>query len=248
MNSCSGSDDDGDGGGNGGGNTDAPWDKNRTAKVLVISNLAEGNLFTGTDYSAVANAVKSAGQTVTLLDRTNVSFTANTMSNPGVNVASLSAFVPVFVPIDKGSTSYTGSTVLFDHTIASLEQRKVSENCWLMRKEVNFTSSLKMNFTTVSFNSEAQLDAGVTAIKASLGTSSLVVGVVKRSLASSFQSKVTSSFANGGYMMEMVKNADTGSAYCIYVIGSSKWKFRELTEAGVSGSIKSFLLQVEYLK
>lgn len=243
--SCSGSDDDGNGNG---GETETPWDKSRTAKCLLVSNLSEGNLISGTNYTAVANFVKTTNHHVAILDKANVSYSGTTITNPGINVAALSGYMPVFVPIDKTSNGYTGNIVLFDHTIPSLEQRVVTENCWLMRKDINFTSALRMNFSTVSFNAEEQLDAGVSVIKNSLNTSALVIGTIKRNLASAFQTKVSSSFANGGYIMEIVENADANSAYCIYIIGSSKWKFRELTESNVSGNIKGFLLQVEHLK
>jgi len=242
--SCSGSDDDG----TGGSGQETPWDKSRTAKVLIISNLSEGNLFSGTDYTAVANSIKNIGHAVALLDRSNVSFTSTTMTNPGVNVASLSQHIPVFVPINEGSNSYIGSTVLFDHTLSTLEQRKATDYCWLMRQEMNFTSTLSMNFATISFNDQSQLDAGVSVIKSSVNNSTLVVGVIKRSLSSAFESKISESFGKENYMLELVKNSDTNSAYCIYALASSKWKFRELTETTVSGNIKSFLIQVEYLK
>ncbi|MBB4036796.1 hypothetical protein GGR21_002709 [Dysgonomonas hofstadii] len=245
--SCSGSDDDDTGNGNGNGQ-EKPWDKSRTAKVLVISTLSEGNLFSGTDYTTVVNTVKNTEHAVVLLDRSNVSFTGAIMANPGVNVASLSKHIPVFVPVDKGNNTYTGNTVLFDQPIQSLEQRKVTDYCWLMKQDVNFTSSLVMNFSTVSFNAESQLDAGVSLIKSSVGNSTLIIGVVKRNLSSAFESKISESFGKGNYTLELMKNSDANSVYSIYVLGSPKWKFRELTEATVSGNIKSFLVQVEYLK
>lgn len=243
--SCSGDDDNGTGGGT---EPETPWDKNRTAKVLVVSNLSEGNLFSGTDYTAVVNGLKSTEHHISLLDRSNVSFTQTSMINPGVNVAYQSGKVPLFVPINKSTSVYTGSTVLFDKPITSLDQVISSDYCWLMKQEVNFTTSLKMNFVTTSFNSESQLEAGATALTGALNVQTLAVGVVKRSLAASFESKLSSVLTTGNYTLELMKNADTGSAYCIYVLASKKWKFRELTETTLTGNIKSFLIQVEYLK
>lgn len=242
--SCSG-DDNGTGGGT---EPETPWDKNRTAKVLVVSNLSEGNLFSGTDYTAVVNGLKSAEHHVALLDRSNVSFTQTSMTNPGVNVAYQSGKVPLFVPVSKTSSAYTGSTVLFDKPITSLDQVIASDYCWLMKQEVSFTTSLKMNFVTISFNAESQLETGAVALTNALNVQALAVGVVKRSLAASLESKLSSVLTTGNYTLELMKNADTGSAYCIYVLASKKWKFRELTETTLTGNIKSFLIQVEYLK
>ncbi|MFV0538322.1 MAG: hypothetical protein ACK5M3_13280 [Dysgonomonas sp.] len=243
--SCSGDDD------NGSGNTpdpEAPWDKNRTAKVLVVSNLSEGNLFSGTDYTSVVNGLKSTEHHISLLDKSNVNFTETSMTNPGINVAYQSGKIPLFVPISKSTSVYTGSTVLFDKPITSLDQVIASDYCWLMKQDVNFTTSLRMNFVTISFNAESQLEAGAAALTSALNVQALAIGVVKRSLAPSLESKLSSVLTAGNYTLELVGNADTGSAYCIYVLASKKWKFRELTETTLTGNIKNFLIQVEYLK
>lgn len=243
--SCSGDDNNGSGDGP---EPEAPWDKSRTAKVLVISNLSEGNLFSGTDYTSVVNGLKSTQHHIAMLDRSNVSFTQSSMTNAGVNVAYQSGKVPLFVPISKNSSVYTGSTVLFDKPLTSLDQVIASDYCWLMKQEVNFTTSLKMNFVTISFNGESQLEAGAAVLKNALNVQALAIGVVKRSLAASFESKLSSVLTTGNYTLQLMKNADTGSAYSIYVLASKRWKFRELTETTLTGNIKSFLIQVEYLK
>ena len=243
--SCSGDDD------SSSGNTpepETPWDKNRTAKVLVVSNLSEDNLFSGTDYTSVVNELKSTEHHISLLDKSNVSFTQTSMTNPGVNIAYQSDKVPLFVPISKGSSVYTGNTVLFHKPLTSLDQVIASDYCWLMKQEVNFTTSLKMNFVTISFNAESQLEAGATALTGALNVQTLAIGVVKRSLVVSLESKLSSVLTTGNYTLELIKNADTGSVYCIYLLTSKKWKFRELTETTLTGNIKSFLIQVEYLK
>ena len=47
-----------DGGDGGGGGKDDVWDKSRTAKVLVISDLSAGNLFPNANYSSVVNKIR----------------------------------------------------------------------------------------------------------------------------------------------------------------------------------------------
>lgn len=240
--SCGGGGDDGNG--NGGGE-EQPWDKTRTAKVHVVSTLSEGNLFPGTNYLAVIGGVQSTDCHVTLLDRANVRVTENGMVNPGANVASGSGKVPLFVPIGVSADGYVGSTVLFDAPIGSIEQIRATDHCWLMRQDIDISTAIKMRFATISFTGREQIAPGVNAIKGVWTLQTLVVGVVEKSFVETFESAISSAITSG-HVFEL---ADGGEGdYHVYVLGSPRWKLREVTGTVKSGGIEGFLIQVEYLK
>lgn len=243
------SSDSGDDGGNGGGGgKDDVWDKSRTAKVLVISDLSAGNLFPNTNYSSVVNTIKATEQNVILLNNTNVSFSATEMLNPAAKVALQSLYMPYFVPHGKTGNEYLGNTVLLGQALNEMQQTVLSADCWMFQAEIPFTSSLKMRFSSASFSSEDQITAAVSSIKNNLFVPTLVAGTVKRNIVSKLETSLSTALTKDSYMLNIVDNVNKSSEYCIYILGSSKWKLRDTNESAISGDIKSFLIQIELLK
>lgn len=244
---CS-SDNGDDGGDSGGGGKDDVWDKSRTTKVLVISDLSAGNLFPNANYSSVVNKIKATEQNAILLTNTNVSFSATEMLNPAAKVAHQSLYMPYFVPRGKTGSEYLGNTILLGQALNDMQQTVLTADCWMFQAEIPFTSSLKMRFSSATFSSDDQIAAAVSSIKNNLFVSTLVVGTVKRSLSSKLESSLSTALTKDSYMLNIIDNANKSSEYCIYILGSSKWKLRDMSETAISGDIKSFLIQIELLK
>ncbi|MBK5720004.1 hypothetical protein JGH11_03875 [Dysgonomonas sp. Marseille-P4677] len=242
------SSDNGDDGNNGGGGKDDIWDKSRTAKVLIISDLSAESLFPNSNYTPVVNAIKAKEQNAILLNNTNVSFSETEMINPAVKVAHQSLYMPYFVPYGRADNEYLGNTILFGQALDEMEQTILTTDCWMFQAEIAFTSSLKMRFLSASINSDDQITPAVSFLKNNLFVSTLVVGTVKRSVLSKLESSLSTTLTKDSYMLDIIDNTGKSSEYCIYVLGSSKWKLRDVTESVVSGDIKSFLIQIELLK
>ncbi len=233
---------------NGGNNGNDDWNKTRTANILVFSRLSEGNLFVQKNYDAVAGIVNTTTHTACLLDKSNVAY-GTLMENPGVNVAASSQHVAVFIPQDKaGTNSITGSTMLLKHTFSEMTQKEVLNGCMYLGMETKITDQIPMILSSVSFSKEEQIVPGTDVLKNNLKTPTVVVGLVKRSLLQSLKSKIEGTFSSGAYSFTEIKNANTSSEYCIYVLSSAKWKFRELKETTVSGDIKCLEIKIESLK
>ncbi len=224
------------------------WNKNRTANILVFSRLSEGNLFSQKNYDAVAGIIKNTAHTACVLDKSNVSY-GDVMENPGVNVAALSQQVSAFIPQEKTSTnSVSGSTILLKHTFSEMSQKEVLNGCMYLIMGTFVTDQIPMVLGTVSFSKEEQISPGTDILKNELRTQTVVIGHVKRSLLQSLKSKIESVFSSGTYSFTEIKNANASSEYCIYILSSAKWKFRELKESTVASDMKCLELKIESLK
>lgn len=223
------------------------WNKTRTAKIMIVSALAEDNPYKAGNYEAVASMLAKTERNITILDKANVVY-GTSMSNTGANIAVLAKQFPVFVPVSKSPAEYTGSSMFFVNTVPNMEQKVVFENCRMMQTETKIGNTLTVKIATLSFNAENQISPAVELLKSAVASSCLVTGTIKRGLIPTLESGISNKLAKETYTLNFMENTDSNSAYCIYVFGSVKWKYREMTETAVADNIKGFMVQVEYLK
>lgn len=221
------------------------WDKTRTAKVTFVSDLTGNNPYTTNNYNAVSLAIKGNDSHVIILDRANVTHGASRI-NPGANIAVSAERFPIFVPVSTTETEYRGSVVLYEKPVPEMEQTVVADACRMMPVGVEIKQGLTARTALLSFDSENQISASASLFRSAQTSSTLVTGTIRRNLVPVLES-TTSTLTDGSYTLEIIENSDRNSEYVIYLFGSTKWKFRDFTEGSVSGNIKSFLLQVEFL-
>lgn len=105
-----------------------------------------------------------------------------------------------------------------------------------------------MKFSTVTLVSEDLIAPMLQVFKDNVQKESVVVGTIKRSLMSSFESTAKTILASSPYSLTEIKNKDNTTDYCIFLLSSDKWKLREMNEKHIAGNINSYQLQVEFLK
>jgi len=221
------------------------WNKTRTAKITFVSDLTGNNPYTSDNYNTLGSAINGEDSHIVIVDRANVTH-GSTRVNPGARIAVAADRYPIFVPISTTETAYRGSAVLYNKPVWEMEQTVVTDNCRMMPVAVEITQSLTGRTALLSFDSEEQISASANLFSAAQISSTLVTGTVRRSLTPALKS-VTSTFSDGSYTLEIMDNSEKNSEYAIYLFGSTKWKFRDFTERSVSGNIKFFQLQVEFL-
>lgn len=226
---------------------DNEWDKTRTAKIVVISDLTNSSPYNVANYSIVANIAAKNDRHITILDKTNITF-GTTRLNPGAKIAVLAERYPIFVPVSKTTTEYIGSTLLFNNTVPQMEQTIVIDACRMLPVTVEIKAGLTVKVATLSFNAESQINASAPLLKSSKASSTLIIGTIKRNLFPLLESKLSSVLTDGSYEVKALDNSNKNSEYCIYIFGSTKWKFREIIETVVNGNIKSYMVQVENIK
>lgn len=228
------------------GQPETVWDKTRTVRILFISTLATGNPYNRSNYNTVANIASKSDGHILILDKTNVIYNGARV-NTGAEIAVIAHRYPIFIPISKTATEYIGNSMFFKNTVPQMEQIVISEDCRMMQTSVEIGESLTANIATVSFDADSQVNAFADCIQSVQTTATLVTGTIKRSLVPLLESKMTTLVPE--YRLEIMEHSDKNSEYCIYLLGTTKWKLRDFTEETIdNGSIKSFLLQAEILK
>lgn len=225
--------------------TEKEWNKTRTAKITFVSNLSGNNPYNADNYDIVGENIKGGDSHIVILDRANVSYGIE-RTNPGAKIAVASGLFPIFVPISDTETAYEGSSVLFSETVSQMELTTVAEDCRMLPITLTINQGLTVKITLLSFDSENQINGSTKLFRSALTSSTLIVGTIQRSHVSKLESMLESSI-EGAYSFEIVENAPNNSTYAIYLFGSGKWVLREFTESAVTGGIKQFLIQAEYL-
>ncbi|SCD20407.1 putative secreted protein [Proteiniphilum saccharofermentans] len=221
------------------------WDKTRTARVTFVSDLTGNNPYTTNNYNAVSSAIKGNDSHVIILDRANVTYETPRI-NPGANIAVSAERFPIFVPVSTTETEYRGSVVLYEKPVPEMEQTVVADVCRMIPIAVEIKQGLTVRTALLSFDSENQISVSANLFRSAQTSSTLVTGTIRRNLVPTLES-IISTLTDGSYTLEIIENSDRNSEYAIYLFGSMKWKFRDFTEGSVSGNIKNFLLQVEFL-
>lgn len=223
------------------------WDKSRTVKVSYITDLSGNNPFTVNTYSTVASFLKGSDSHLILLDKSNVR-SASPRLNPGASIAVASDRVPLFVSTSRSSDTYIGNTILFSRPLRQMELTQITEDCRLMKTRIELRPGLSMNVATLSFNKEEQIKLASQVLKKEIEQSVLITGTIRRDQLSIFEVTISEILQEGLYNLDIFENSNRDSIYCVYVIGSRKWKFRNGIETSVQNNLKSILLEVEYLK
>ena len=223
------------------------WDKSRTVKVSFLSDLSGNNPFIVSSYSSVASFVKKEESHLFILDKANVRHAAPRM-NPGAKIAVSAAQVPLFVPTATTVDSYIGSVLLTEKPLQQMELTPVTDDCRLIQTRVEIRPGLSMNVAIASFNQAEQLTDSSILLKSMVEQSILVAGTIRRDYLPQLRSALSSGLQESTYELTVADNSNSNSAYCIYILCSKKWKYRNMTEISVQGTIKCVLLEVEYLK
>jgi len=226
---------------------DPVWDKSRTIKVSFLSEFTGNNPFTVNSYPSVASFAKDDESHLLILDKASVRHTAPRM-NPGAKIAVLAERVPLFVTTNATSDNYIGSVLLTKKPLQQMELTPVTDDCRLMQTRVEIRPGLSMNVAIASFNQAEQVTAASTLLKSKVEQSILVTGTIRRDHLSQLRSALSSGLQENSYQLTIAENSNSNSAYCIYILGPKKWKYRNTTETTVQGTIKKVLLEVEYLK
>ena len=129
-----------------------------------------------------------------------------------------------------------------------MELTQITEDCRLMKTRIELRPGLSMNVATLSFNKEEQIKLASQVLKKEIEQSVLITGTIRRDQLSIFEVTISGILQEGLYNLDIFENSNRDSIYCVYVIGSRKWKFRNGIETSVQNNIKSILLEVEYLK
>jgi hypothetical protein len=223
------------------------WDKTRTVKVCILSDLTGNNPFTVSGYSTVAAWAKKDESHLLILDKANVRF-APPRLHTGAKLAVLAERFPIFVPTSVTTDSYVGSTLLFRKPVTQMEMITVTDECRLMQTPTEIRPGLNVNISVSSFNHSSQITAALPQLKKAVEQSILVIGIMRRADLRMFQSALSETIQDNNFELTLPENNQATSSYCLYTLSSKKWKLRKLTETEVQNALKSFLLEVEYLK
>jgi len=231
-------------------NGDPPdvWDKSRTVGITLYSDLSGNNPFTVSAYNETALALKKDGSHLQVLDKANVRF-VDPRIHPGARIAVLAERFPIFVPISVTNEHFVGSVLLFRKTVPQMELIPVTDDCRLMQTAVEIRSGLKTEVMLASFDQTQQFTSSVPQLKKAVDQSVLIVGTLRRDQLSQFRNALTmGGLSEENSELTVVENSNGKAPYCIYLLGSKRWKFRKITEANLQGDLRSFLLETEYLK
>jgi len=226
----------------------AVWDKSRTVGITLYSDLSGNNPFTVSAYNETASALKKDGSHLQVLDKANVRF-ADPRTHPGVRIALLAERFPIFVSTSVTNEHFVGSVQLFRKTVPQMELVPVTEECRLMKTAVEIRPGLKTEVMLASFDQTQQFTSSLPELKKAVDQSVLIIGTLRRDQLSQFRNVLS----NGGLSeanseLTVVENSNGNTPYCIYLLGSKRWKFRKMTESNLQGTIRCFLLETEYLK
>jgi len=223
------------------------WDKTRTVKVSVISDLTGNNPFTVSGYSTVAAWIKQDESHLLILDKANVRFVPPRL-HTGAELAVQTERFPIFVPTSVTTDNYVGSTLLFRKPVSQMELIAVTDECRLIQTPTEIRPGLNVSISVSSFNHSSQITAALPQLKKAIEQSILVIGIMRRADLSMFQSALSETIQDNNFELTLAENNQATSSYCLYTLSSEKWKFRKLTETGIQNTLKSFLLEVEYLR
>ncbi|KUK76944.1 MAG: hypothetical protein XD92_0989, partial [Proteiniphilum acetatigenes] len=129
-----------------------------------------------------------------------------------------------------------------------MELIRVTDECRLMQTPAEIRPGLNVNILVASFNHSSQITGALPHLKKAVEQSVLVIGTMRREDFSMFRSALSETIPDNNFELTLAENNQVTSSYCLYILGSKKWKFRNLTETGIQNALKSFLLEVEYLQ
>lgn len=224
------------------------WDKSRTVGITLYSDLSGNNPFTVSTYGETSAALKMDGSHLQILDKANVRF-ADPRIHPGAKIAVAAERFPIFVPTSVTNEHFVGSVLLFRRTVPKMELVPITEECRLMQTSVEIRPGLKTEVMLASFNQSQQFTSSLTQLKRAVEQSVLITGTLRRDQLTQFRNALsTGGLSETNSELTVIENSNVNTAYCIYLLGSKRWKFRKMTESNLQGTIKSFLLETEYLK
>ena len=220
------------------------WDKSQTASLCFVSKLnGEALLTKETDEEAIHTQLRTGSFQAILLDRCDVSYSGAPVYNPAVALAKKLNCVPVFARNQWNGSVCEGSGILLPHTLSRQDETEIAPGCYSKTVQAYLTSSRKepMELTTVSFQSEAQVQKAGSPLLKLIRQGGIIVGTIRKELLPQLETWVKE---NGTLRLETIESA---SSYRLFVLGSQRWVVRN-SETKPSGSIQYIHLQIERLK
>ncbi len=220
------------------------WNKNNAVTILFLSKLNNETLFSGTEYSAVASAVRKTANSVTVLHRADVVYNGNKIQNPTISIASEIRRTGLFSRIRYSGEKVEGTGILIGQTITEMGNTTLSDESACFSVPITANGSVPMTFSFVSFENESQLNAGLAAVKEKLTDETVWVGVINKAL----QEKLKSEFSGGDYRLEIVESNETRETQLVFVLTTLNWLVREHTKTSVgSDSVICLNFKIEAL-
>ena len=227
--------------------TNLVWDKSRTAKITILSDLTGNIPFTTATYTKISDFAKSNNSYLLIFDKANVKHT-DPRVNPAAQISAKAGMVPLFVTTSVSESQYTGSAMLFKKSVSQMELTPVNDECRLIQQAVEIRAGLNANVMLASFDKLEQISAATPMLKKAIEQSALVVGTIPRDRLGNLGTALSSQLVPSDYELTLLANQNNKSQYVVYALMPKKWKFRRLTEINVENTIKSFLIEAEYLK
>lgn len=228
-------------------NQEEEWDKNRTLEITIISDLSGRNTFPQDGLTDVASAVKENKSHLLLLDGVVVNRTAP-VRHPGAEVAVQAGKVPLFVPVSVSEESYNGTVLFYDRPVSQVQLTEITEDCYYLQEDVTIMPGLTVKTAVVSFDSEEQVNASGKVLKSLLPATTLVTGTMKKEYFDLLPEVLSEAgMDEDEYELRLIEQSKE-KPYVIFAIGSKRWKFRNSSGTTLQDTMKSFLLEIEFLK
>lgn len=220
------------------------WGKNNTVSIQFYSRLSNEKLFNTGDYSAVVSRIRTNQNHVAVLHRADAVYGSSEILNPMVSIAAETVKIPLFAWNRYAGTQVEGSGILIGQTISKMENISISDGCSYFSVPIMANGTINMNFTTISFENENQLTAGLPTIKEKLDEKTVLIGVSAKTL----RSKLESEFSGGNYRFETIECSGGKATQLLFVVTTQKWLVREHAEVSIgSDGIFCFDLKIEAL-
>src|SRR5699024_815223 len=107
---------------------------------------------------------------------------------------------------------------------------------------------LTVKTAVVSFDSEEQVNASGKVLKSLLPATTLVTGTMKKEYFDLLPEVLSEAGMEEGEYELMLIEQSKEKPYVIFAIGSKRWKFRNSSGTTLQDTMKSFLLEIEFLK
>ena len=222
------------------------WNKNRTTTIQVYTTLSGTPILEGgqtsADFTSVSSRIRPGLQSVAVLHRADATLSGTAPYNPAIAMGAKALRVPLFALHRFNGQKAEGTGVLIGHTYAKSEIQRIADGCAYLSVATRANASIPMTFGTVSFENQAQVDAGAEVIRNNMNDATVVVGIVAKELAGQLKSK----FQAQSYRFSTVEGSRTQANQVIFVVSTNKWVLRESAEQLIGNSgLAAYDLQIE---
>lgn len=220
------------------------WNKSRTMRISVVGKSGDGFLVSsGQDEENLVSLLKKKQASVLLLRGCTVSY-GEVITNPLNRLADQLRRIAVFVKGTQMESGYSGCGFLLNHTLTTQVETLISSGCRIKSVET-FVSEDKTThsvLSTVSIESEEDLDLFVSHSLGSWRADDLMIGFIKNDLFSKLQAAIESE----GLSCHLREAGDNMNTISVFVLSGERWLLRDVSTE-ISGEYTAIDLQVEQL-